>query len=97
MGPAFPSQLTLSRKLTNPEPVAPEYTLPQRIKSKGDVATFAIRLTSTEQVLKLFPSLPLEGHVHVLVELLSTSKTVPCPVSCPLPIKSPSASSMFSA
>jgi hypothetical protein len=39
-GAAFLSQLTLVRKFTDPEPLAPdsEYTLSQRIKSRGDVA-----------------------------------------------------------
>ena len=87
MRPLFPSQLTLSHKLTDPEPVASEETLPQRIKSRGDVATFATRLNSTEQVSRHFPLHPLEGHVHIMVELLPPSKIMSCPVSCPLLIK----------
>jgi hypothetical protein len=67
MGPLFPSQLTLSHKLTEPEPVEPEDTLLQRITSRGDVATFAKRLTATQKMSTLFPQHPLEGHLHVLV------------------------------
>jgi len=81
MGPPFPSQLTLSHKLTEPEPVEPEDTLLQHIMSRGDVATFAKRLTATQTMSTLFPQHPLEGHLHVLVRLPFTGKTVPRPVN----------------
>jgi len=76
MGPAFPPQLTLSYQLIRPEPVEPEDTLTQRIRSRGDVATFAKRLTATQKVSTLFPQHPLEDHVHILVQLPSSSEPV---------------------
>jgi len=81
MGSAFPSQLTLSPKLTDPEPVGPDNTLAERIGLRGDnVATFAKRLTVTQNVSTLFPQHPLEDHVHILVQLPSTSKTMHCSI-----------------
>jgi len=78
MGPSFPSQLTLSRKLTEPEPVQPEDTLLQHITSRGDVATFAKKLTVTQKMSMLFPGHALQDHVHILVQIPSTSEPVAC-------------------
>ncbi|KAF8330494.1 hypothetical protein F5887DRAFT_1000167 [Amanita rubescens] len=59
--------------LNDPEPVDPEDTLMQRIRSRGDVATFAKRLPATQTMSALFPDRdPLDNHVHVLVRLPST-------------------------
>jgi hypothetical protein len=81
MGPVFLLRLTMSCKLINPEPVGPENTLADRLRSRGDnVDKFAIRLSCAEKVLELFPE-PLAGHVQVMVEILPTSKAVPCPVN----------------
>ena len=71
--------LTLSFQLTELEPVEPEDTLVQRIRSRGDVATFAKRLTATQEVSALFPQHPPEDHVHLLVQLPSTSESVAFP------------------
>ena len=88
-GGRFPSWLTLPCKLTKPEPVEPEDTLLQRIKSKGDLGTFANKLTATQKVSMLFPPRPLEDHLHILVQLPSTCKIMRCPVDRPSLIKAP--------
>jgi len=81
MGSAFPSQLTLSHKLTDPEPVGPDNTLADRIRLRGDnVEMFATRLSSEKKVVTVFPQHPPEDHVHILVQLPSTSKTMRCSV-----------------
>jgi hypothetical protein len=81
MSPVFLLRLTLPCKLINPEPIDPDNTLADRVRSRGDnMKEFARRLSPAEQVLQLFPE-SLAGHVQVMVEILPTSKAVPCPVN----------------
>jgi hypothetical protein len=83
-------RLTLSCKLIDPEPVGPDSTLADRIRSRGDnVNAFAIRLSSEEKVSPYFRE-PRAGQVQVMVEVLPASKPVLCPVSCTTLIKTPS-------
>ncbi|KAM6503841.1 hypothetical protein JOM56_000784 [Amanita muscaria] len=59
-------------QLNKPEPAEPEATLAQRIRLRGNRATFATRLAATQNVSTLFPQPLLEDHVHILVQLPST-------------------------
>ncbi len=72
LGPVFP--LTLPCQLNVPEPVGPACTIGQRIRKRGDVETFAEKLTdSTQKMSTFFPqSQLLEDHVQILVELPSS-------------------------
>ena len=77
MSSMFPLSLTLSCKLINPEPVGPEDTLWDRIKSRGDdLKEFATRLSSEKKVLEPFPVPLASAHVQVVVEILPDSKLV---------------------
>ena len=73
--------MTLSCQLIHPEPVEPEDTLAQRIRSRGDVKTFAKKLTATQKVSTLCTDDPLEDHIHILVK--PKSKSVRSPVNRP--------------
>ena len=71
--------LILSCQLNDPEPVDPEGTLAQRIRSRGDVASFANQLNSTQIMSALFPEhrgAPLKNHVYVMVSLRSTGEHI---------------------
>ena len=71
--------LILPGKLRNPEPVDPENTLKDRIEKLGNnLEEFAIWLSSSDNVLELFPDPPASKHVHIIVEILSESKPVCC-------------------
>jgi hypothetical protein len=63
MGPALPSLLTLSCQLIEPVPVESKDNLAKHIRSRGDVATFAKKLTATQKVSMLFSQHPLEDYV----------------------------------
>jgi hypothetical protein len=75
--------VTLSCQLIDPEPVEPEDTLAQRIRSRGDVKTFAKKLTATQKVSTLCMDDPLEDHIHILVKVKPISKSVRSPVDQP--------------
>ena len=69
----------LSCQLNVPAPVDPEGSLWQRIRKRGDVATFAEKISS-HKMSEVFPqSRVLEDHVHILVELPS-SEFISCHV-----------------
>lgn len=74
MGPAFP-QLTLFYQLNKPEPVEPQATLEERIRLRGDVATFTTQLTAT-QSMEVFPEQPLKHHVYFLVQRPARSEPI---------------------
>ncbi|KAK2464429.1 hypothetical protein APHAL10511_003577 [Amanita phalloides] len=60
-------------KLSVPEPVDPEDSFWQRIRKRGDLATFAEKI-SRHKVSEVFPQLRLlEDYVHILVELPSNN------------------------
>ncbi|KAK2465020.1 hypothetical protein APHAL10511_003096 [Amanita phalloides] len=68
------SRLVL-RKLNVPEPVEPAHTLVKCIRKRGDVEMFTEEVTvSVQKISTLFPQsqLPLENHVHILVDLPSS-------------------------
>ena len=72
-----------SCQLFNLEPVEPEDTLAQCIRSRGDAKTFAQKLTATQKVSMLYTDDPLEDHIHILVKVKPTSKNVRSPVNRP--------------
>ena len=62
----------LSCQLNVPAPVDPEGSLWQRIRKRGDVATFAQKI-SRHKMSEVFPqSRLLKDHVYILVELPSS-------------------------
>ncbi|KAM6495199.1 hypothetical protein JOM56_009822 [Amanita muscaria] len=61
-------------KMNGLELLEPEASLAYRIESRGDIATFATKLTSSQEVSTLFPKRPLiKNRVHIIVELPSTT------------------------
>lgn len=67
--------LILPHKLKNPEPVAPENTLKDRIEKLGNnFEEFATWSSSSQTVLELFPDPPASKHVHIIVEILPECK-----------------------
>ena len=63
---------TLSFQLNNTEPVKPSGTLLQRIKKRKDLDV--MELDPTEEIVALFPQNPLVNHIHILVQVPSTSE-----------------------
>ena len=50
------------------EPVDPDDTLPERIGKRGaDLSKFATRLSGGNRISDLFPQMPRNGHLHVIV------------------------------
>jgi len=80
MGHVSPSQLTLSFQLNDTEPVKPSVTLLQRIKQRKDLDVMA--LDPTEEIAALFPQNPLENHVHILIQVPSTSEPAVMSLNC---------------
>jgi hypothetical protein len=90
-----------SWQLKEPEPVEPDDTLVERIKSRGDsLKTFATRLGVGREVSEVFSQHPPKGHLHIIVQrpppaskcgsrrfrtMLTMSSRIPCIVEHLIP------------